>query len=313
MGEGSGGLVVSRLSKEYGAKRVVDDVSFSCRRGSVTGFIGPNGSGKSTTLRMIVGHARPTTGTALFDGAPLPELPRPGRAVGVLLDASAHHPGRSVFETAYLAGFLVGVGKARVRDCLAAVGVDGVRHKRVGSLSLGMRQRMGIAIAVLGSPDYLILDEPANGLDPEGIHWLRQFLRSFADKGGCALVSSHQLNELESASDAIVVIDRGRLLDLNRDKRAETVFRVSCRDDRELRRLLIAADFAVMSGDDGVAIRVAGDPELLSRYAADHDLPLRLLAPVEDTLESQFLKSTRGEFAGLSGARLGEIVRGGSS
>ncbi|MCU1528982.1 MAG: ATP-binding cassette protein, partial [Frondihabitans sp.] len=191
MTSGTSGLVVSGLSKEYAAKRVVDDVSFRCRRGSVTGFIGPNGSGKSTTLRMIVGHTRASRGSALFEGVPLPEISRPGRTVGVLLDASAHHPGRSVFETAFLAALLVGVGRARVRECLAAVGVDNVRHKRVGSLSLGMRQRMGIAIAVLGAPDFLILDEPANGLDPEGIHWLRQFLRSFAASGGCALVSSH--------------------------------------------------------------------------------------------------------------------------
>lgn len=314
MAERSGALVVSGLSKVYGVKKAVDDVSFTCERGSVTGFVGPNGSGKSTTLRMIVGHARPTSGSALFDGAPFLNLPEPGRRVGVLLDASAHHPGRSVFETAYLAAILIGVGKVRVRACLQAVGLDSARGTRIGALSLGMRQRLGIALAVLGAPDYLVLDEPANGLDPEGIHWLRRFLRAFADGGGCALVSSHQLVELESASDSVVVIDRGRTRDLKHPPVASPSIHVASDDDDRLSILLISAGCEVvrdtgLPGSDRQGFVVSAEPEVVFTCAAGHGITLSLLQPIPDTLESRFLRSTAGEFAGLSGDRLVDVVR----
>jgi ABC-2 type transport system ATP-binding protein len=313
MEQGSGTLAVRGLSKVYGAKRVVDDVSFSCERGSVTGFVGPNGSGKSTTLRMIVGHARPTAGSAHFDGVPLPALPEPGRAVGVLLDASAHHPGRSVLETGILAAMLIGVGPARVRDCLDAVGIDSVRSKRVGTLSLGMRQRLGIALAVLGAPSFLVLDEPANGLDPEGIHWLRAFLRAFADGGGTALVSSHQLGELESASDAVIVIDRGRIRDVGSAASSGSACHVLSDDDSRLARILAEARMDSRPADDRPGLLVDAVPDVVFALAVANGLSLTRLAVESDTLESRFLRATSGEFTGLSGDRLIDVVRTGRS
>jgi ABC-2 type transport system ATP-binding protein len=185
-------ITVDHLSKRYGRHPAVDDVSFTCRPGTVTGFLGPNGAGKSTTMRMICGLTPPTAGIATVDGLPYRRLANPGRRIGVLLDASAQHAGRTGREVLTLAALTMGVDRRRVGETLHRVGLDATAaRRRVRAYSLGMRQRLGIACALLGDPSVLILDEPANGLDPEGIFWMRGLLRDFADRGGTVLLSSH--------------------------------------------------------------------------------------------------------------------------
>ena len=206
-------IEVENLSKRYGSTLAVGDVSFRCAPGTVTGFVGPNGAGKSTTLRMICGLAQPSSGGATVLGRPYRGIPNPGRHVGVLLDPSALHPGRTGEETLAVAAMTLGVGGARVRAVLQDVGLAGKpARKRVATYSLGMRQRLGIAHALLGEPEVLILDEPANGLDPEGIVWMRRLLRDFADRAGAVLLSSHLLREVEKIADDLVVIGGGRVV-----------------------------------------------------------------------------------------------------
>jgi ABC-2 type transport system ATP-binding protein len=206
-------IEVENLSKRYGPVTSVSDVSFCCRPGTVTGFVGPNGAGKSTTLRMICGHAAPSSGTATVLGSHYRDIANPGRHVGVLLDASAQHGGRTGEETLTVAAMTLGVGPDRVAAVLNDVGLGGkAARKRVRTYSLGMRQRLGIAHALLGEPEVLILDEPANGLDPEGIVWMRRLLRDFADRAGTVLLSSHLLREVEKIADELVVISGGRIV-----------------------------------------------------------------------------------------------------
>jgi len=205
-------ISIDHLTKRYGAQVAVSDVSFSCSPGTVTGFLGPNGAGKSTTLRSLVGLATPTSGTATIAGRRYADLPNAGREVGVLLDASAQHSGRTGREVLTLAAMVLGVGRPRVDEVLGLVGLAGKpAGKRVGNYSLGMRQRLGLAAALLGDPHVLVLDEPANGLDPEGIFWMRGLLRGFADRGGTVLLSSHLLHEIEAVADQLVVISGGRI------------------------------------------------------------------------------------------------------
>ncbi len=203
-------ITVEELSKRYGAHQSVDRVSFQARPGSVTGFLGPNGAGKSTTMRMMTGLTPPSSGHSTILGVPYAELPNPGRHVGVLLDASAQHNGRTGREILRLGAIVMGLRRQRVDELLEIVGLSGDEgDRRIGNYSLGMRQRLGIAHALLGDPQVLILDEPANGLDPAGIHWMRGLLRSFADRGGTVLLSSHLLHEIEIIADHLVVIGRG--------------------------------------------------------------------------------------------------------
>jgi ABC-2 type transport system ATP-binding protein len=206
-------ITIDHLTKRYGAQVAVSDVSFSCQPGTVTGFLGPNGAGKSTTLRSLVGLATPTSGTATIGGRRYQDLPNAGREVGVLLDAGAQHAGRTGREVLTLSALVLGVGKARVEEVLGRVGLAGrPAGKRLGNYSLGMRQRLGLASALLGDPQVLVLDEPANGLDPEGIFWMRGLLRGFADRGGTVLLSSHLLHEIEAVADQLVVIAGGRIV-----------------------------------------------------------------------------------------------------
>jgi ABC-2 type transport system ATP-binding protein len=206
-------IEVANLSKRYGSVSAVSDVSFRCSPGTVTGFVGPNGAGKSTTLRMICGLAEPSAGRATVLGEPYRAIPNPGRHVGVLLDASAQHGGRTGEETLNVSALILGVGRDRVAAALEAVGLAGkAARKRVRTYSLGMRQRLGIAHALLGDPEVLILDEPANGLDPEGIVWMRRLLRDFADRAGTVLLSSHLLREVEKIADELVVIRGGQVV-----------------------------------------------------------------------------------------------------
>ena len=206
-------ITVSSLTKTYGGFTAVDDVSFTAQTGRVTGFLGPNGAGKSTTMRIMVGLTPASTGTALIDGRRFVDLPNPGAEVGVLLDASAQHAGRTGREILTIAQRTMGLPKARVQDMLELVSLtDEEADRRVRNYSLGMRQRLGIGTALLGDPHVLILDEPANGLDPAGIRWMRDLLRGYADRGGTVLLSSHLLHEIEVIADDLIVIGHGRIV-----------------------------------------------------------------------------------------------------
>ena len=204
---------VESLTKTYGGFAAVDDVSFTAEPGRVTGFLGPNGAGKSTTMRIIVGLTPATSGTAEVCGRPFAELPNPGLQAGVLLDASAQHAGRTGRETLVLAQRMMGLPAGRVDELLETVSLTSTEAgRRVRDYSLGMRQRLGIAVALLGNPEVLILDEPANGLDPAGIRWMRDLLRGYADGGATVLLSSHLIHEIEVIADDLVVIGRGRVV-----------------------------------------------------------------------------------------------------
>jgi ABC-2 type transport system ATP-binding protein len=205
-------ITTTALTKSYAGTAVVRNVSLHCEPGTITGFLGPNGAGKSTTLKMIVGLARPDQGTSTIDGRPFVELPNPTRIVGTLLDPSAMHPGRTGRATLTIAARMAGMPTDRVSHLLELVGLGDAADRRVGGYSLGMRQRLGIAQTLVGEPKVLILDEPANGLDPEGIAWMRGLLRDFADQGGTVLLSSHLLNEVQATVDHLVVISHGAIV-----------------------------------------------------------------------------------------------------
>ena len=205
-------IEVRELSKRYGATVAVDRLSFDAGPGAVTGFLGPNGAGKSTSMRMVLGLDRPTAGQALVDGRPYRELRAPLRVVGALLDAGAVHPRRSARDHLGALARSNGIPRSRVEEVLGLVGLDTVAGRRAGAYSLGMRQRLGIAAALLGDPGVLLLDEPVNGLDPEGIRWMRTLLRSLAAEGRVVLVSSHLIGEMALTAERLVVIARGRLL-----------------------------------------------------------------------------------------------------
>ncbi|WP_432924177.1 ABC transporter ATP-binding protein [Microbispora sp. CA-135349] len=201
------------VSKIYGKVKALDDVTFTVGAGSVTGFLGPNGAGKSTALRILLGLARASSGSATVLGLPYAELARPGLRIGALLDAGAQHPGRTGREVLTLGAMTLGLPRARVGEVLDLVGLTERESRRtIRGYSLGMRQRLGIAHALLGAPEVLVLDEPANGLDPQGIHWMRRLLRDLADAGCAVLLSSHLLHEVEQVADRIVMIGRGRVL-----------------------------------------------------------------------------------------------------
>src|ERR671929_401918 len=206
-------ILVEQLTKRYGRYTAVDSISFSVRPGTVTGFLGPNGAGKSTTMRMLVGLTPPSSGSCTVLGVPYADLRNPGQHVGVLLDASAQHPGRTGREVLSLGAMTIGLPRSRVDEMLDLVGLTAEEAgRRVGNYSLGMRQRLGIAHALMGDPQVLVLDEPANGLDPAGIRWMRGLLRTFADRGGTVLLSSHLLHEIVVIADELVVIGRGKIV-----------------------------------------------------------------------------------------------------
>src|SRR3982751_4830407 len=200
------------LTKRFSGITVVDDLSLELNAGSITGFLGPNGAGKTTTLRMLVGLVTPTSGSATFDGRRYVDLEMPARRVGAVLEASSFHPGRRALDHLLVLASAAGLPEQRAAAALDQVGLSEHARRRVGGFSLGMRQRLGLAAALLGEPSVLILDEPANGLDPEGVHWLRHFLRSHADRGGTVLVSSHLLAEVAQTVDDVVIIADGRLV-----------------------------------------------------------------------------------------------------
>jgi ABC-2 type transport system ATP-binding protein len=205
-------ISVTSLTKRYGTVVAADDVTFTCQPGTITGFLGPNGAGKSSTLRMIAGLARPDSGQATIAGRRFTDLPNPARLVGTLLDASALHAGRTGLETLRIAATVAGLPSGRAGELLDTVGLAEAGRRRVGTYSLGMRQRLGLAQALIGLPAVLILDEPANGLDPDGIAWIRALLRDFAGRGGTVLLSSHLLAEIQATADQLVIISAGRIV-----------------------------------------------------------------------------------------------------
>ncbi len=205
-------ITVSHLIKSYGRRTVVDDLSFELTSGHITGFVGPNGAGKSTTMRMMVGLARPDAGDVTYHGERYAELRDPARTIGVVLDARAMHPGRSARNHLRVLAAISSLPETRVDEVLHLVGLDTAADQRVGGFSLGMRQRLAIAGALLGDPEVLMLDEPANGLDPDGIRWLRIMLTGFADNGGTVFVSSHFITELATFAHDLVVVGNGRLI-----------------------------------------------------------------------------------------------------
>ena len=291
-------IKVEHLSKRYGSHPAVDDVSFTCEPGTVTGFLGPNGAGKSTTMRMICGLTPPTAGTATVDGQAYRRLGNPGRRIGVLLDASAQHAGRTGREVLTLAALTMGVDKRRVDESLDRVGLNSTAAKRrVKAYSLGMRQRLGLAYAMLGDPGILILDEPANGLDPEGIYWMRGLLRDFADAGGTVLLSSHLLREVEAVADKLVVIGGGRVV-AQGDKAellAQSGTVVKALDMAALRTVLQRAGLAGTTTTDGGVV-VQAEAEMIGRAAADAGLVLVELRPAgSGGLEQMFLTLTAGD------------------
>lgn len=205
-------LAFEGIAKTFGSVPAVDDLSFTVRPGAVTGFLGPNGAGKTTTLRMLLGLTRPTAGRALVGDRPYAEHERPGRVVGAALEASSFHPGRTGLAHLEVFAPQIGVSRARCRELIEYVGLGAAADRRVGGYSMGMRQRLGLATALLGDPPAIVLDEPANGLDPEGIVWLRRLLRSFAAEGRTVLISSHVLTEVQHTVDDVVIIAHGRLV-----------------------------------------------------------------------------------------------------
>ncbi|WP_432936416.1 ABC transporter ATP-binding protein [Kribbella sp. CA-253562] len=291
-------ITVEQLSKRYGAHQSVDRVSFQARPGSVTGFLGPNGAGKSTTMRMMTGLTRPSAGRSTILGVPYDRLPNPGRHVGVLLDASAQHTGRTGREILRLGATVMGLPRRRVDELLETVGLSADEgDRRVGNYSLGMRQRLGIAHALLGDPQVLILDEPANGLDPAGIHWMRGLLKGFADRGGTVLLSSHLLHEIEVVADHLVVIGRGVIVaDGSKAellKAAGTLVRGL--DPEALRRCLSLAGFPYRTNPDGGYV-VEATREQIAVVTAKHGVVVTELRAADGAgLEEMFLQLTTND------------------
>ena len=286
-------ITIDHLSKKYGRTLAVDDVSFVARPGRVTGFLGPNGAGKSTTMRMMVGLTAPTSGTATIGGRAFADLPNPGREVGVMLDASAQHAGRTGREILTIAQWMLGLPARRVEDMLELVSLSGDEaDRRVGNYSLGMRQRLGVATALIGDPAVLVLDEPANGLDPAGIRWMRDLLRNFAAGGGTVLLSSHLLREVEVIADDIVMIGGGRIVcqgskaDLVRGEGSV----VRADDLPALRQALHRAGLASTVGDGSLATP-AGAAQV-GRVALHAGIPLTELRSADSGLEDVFLQVT---------------------
>ena len=287
-------IEVAGLRKTYGAYAAVHDVSFTVRRGTVAGFLGPNGAGKSTTLRMLTGLTRPSAGQARVLGGPYARMPNPGRRVGVLLDAAAQHAGRTGREVLAVSALVMGLPERRVEEMIAVVGLtDAEARRRTGTYSLGMRQRLGIAHALLGDPQVLILDEPANGLDPAGIAWMRGLLRDFADRGGAVLLSSHLLREVEVVADELVVIGRGRIVASGTRQQlmsaAGTYVRAS--DRAALAAALDAAGLSFRAAEAGGYTTPAGT-EQVARIVAEAGVVLAELRAGGGGLEELFLELT---------------------
>jgi len=291
-------VAVQGLTKRYGAQVAVDDLTFDVPLGQVVGFLGPNGSGKSTTMRMIVGLTAPTAGTATLLGTPFHELDDPVRTVGSIVDGVDYHPGRRAIEELRISAATAGLLRSRCDEVIERVGLGDAALKRVGQYSLGMRQRLGIAQALLGDPQILLLDEPANGLDPEGIHWVRELLRGLADEGRAALVSSHLLGEVARLADEVLVIRRGRFVtqapvDALTQAASAGVVRVAREDDPRLVAALDAAGLDASVSAEGLQIN-GSSTAAVGRIAREAGIVLTGLYPVVPDLEEVFMELTSG-------------------
>ncbi|KUN81015.1 multidrug ABC transporter ATP-binding protein [Streptomyces bungoensis] len=294
-------IELAGVTKRYGEKVVVDNLTFTVRAGCVTGFLGPNGAGKSTTMRMMLGLDRPTSGRVLIGGRPYARLQEPLRHVGALLDAKAMHGGRSAFQNLRCLALSNGIPLTRVGEVLAEVGLAPVAKKRPKGFSLGMGQRLGIAAALLGDPEIVMLDEPVNGLDPEGIHWVRTLMKRLAGEGRTVFVSSHLMSEMALTADHLIVIGRGRLLaDTGMqefiDRNSRSSVRVRTPEPEKFRDVLSAAGITATESASG-AFDVTGAPsERLGELALEHRVPLHELSPRHASLEEAFIALT-GESA----------------
>jgi ABC-2 type transport system ATP-binding protein len=286
------------LTKRFGSVLAVDGLSFALAPATITGFLGPNGAGKTTTLRMLLGLTAPTSGRALVFDRPYSELERPALRIGTVLEASDFHPGRTGRDHLRSLSRSVGLPDTRADEALHRVELEGAANRRVKGYSLGMRQRLGLAGALLGDPEVLILDEPANGLDPEGIRWLRNFLRSFADSGGTVFISSHVLAEIAQLADEVVIIHKAKLVAheplaaLTGRAAGGTVVRSP--DAERLRERLAATGIEATVADDG-GLRVAAPPERVGEVAAEAAIVLHELRGESASLEEVFLELTGGE------------------
>jgi ABC-2 type transport system ATP-binding protein len=287
------------LTKRFGATTAVDHLSLELNAGSITGFLGPNGAGKTTTLRMLVGLVAPTSGSATFDGRRYVDLDAPARRVGAVLEASSFHPGRRALDHLRVLASAAGLPERRATVALDQVGLTEHARRRVGGFSLGMRQRLGLAAALLGEPSVLILDEPANGLDPEGVHWLRGFLREQADVGRTVLVSSHLLAEVAQTVDHVVILDRGRLVisaplaDLIARTSTAVVVRTSDAEGFRAGLAEIGIDAAVTGRDQVTATGTT--PEAIGRFIAAKRLVVYEMRLEESNLEDIFFSLTADE------------------
>jgi len=300
------------LTKRYGPKTAVDSLSFQVRPGVVTGFLGPNGSGKSTTMRMILGLDTPTSGSVTIDGHPYRHLPNAARKVGALLDARAVHGGRSARNHLRCLSQLAGLPRERVDEVLDIVGLHQVADHRSKGFSLGMGQRLGIAAALLGDPEVLLFDEPVNGLDPEGIHWVRTLMRRLASEGRTVLVSSHLMSEMAITADHLIVIGQGRLLaDMSVrdfiDRHSAGYVRVRTPDgagpQRDLLARVLAGAGARTEPEPDGALKVTGlEPARVSDLAHEQDVRLYELSPHHASLEEAYMRLTQDEVVYRSAA-----------
>ncbi|MFJ6661669.1 ATP-binding cassette domain-containing protein [Streptomyces sp. NPDC091377] len=288
-----------QLTKRYGPRTAVADLSFTVRPGTVTGFLGPNGAGKSTTMRMLLGLDTPTRGTATLAGRPYAAHPAPLTEAGALLEARSVHPGRTAHHHLMALAHTHGIPRTRVTEVLDLAGLTDVAHRRVKGFSLGMGQRLGIAAALLGDPGILILDEPVNGLDPEGVLWIRTLLKSLAAEGRTVLVSSHLMSEMALTAEHLIIIGRGRLL---ADTTVEAFVRSSgagsvkvvTPEPSALADALSAPGVDITTDADPGTLRVHGtDAGHIGRTAAAHGIPLLELTPQTASLEQAFMDLTR--------------------
>ncbi|WP_328581302.1 ABC transporter ATP-binding protein [Streptomyces sp. NBC_00370] len=285
------------LTKRYGNRLAVDGLSFRIGKGLVTGFLGPNGAGKTTTMRLILGLDAPTSGTVTVAGLPFARLPSPMRTVGALLEAKAVHPQRSARDHLLCQALSNGIPRRRVDEVLALVGLEKAGRRKAGRFSLGMGQRLGIATALLGDPDVLIFDEPVNGLDPEGVLWMRHLMRELAAEGRTVLVSSHLMSEMALTADHLLIIGRGRLIadvameEFIEEQSRQTVFVRTARADDFGRRLTDAG--ATVRPDGTGALVVSGlDSAVIGELAAADAVPLVELTPQKTSLEEAFMALT---------------------
>ena len=306
------------LTKDYGPKRAVDDLSFTVRPGVVTGFLGPNGSGKSTTMRLILGLDSPQAGDVRVNGKHYREHAAPLHEVGALLEARSVHTGRSAYDHLLALAQTHGIGRRRVDELIDLVGLHEVARKRAGQFSLGMGQRLGLAAALLGDPSTVLLDEPANGLDPEGIHWIRNLLKGLALEGRTVFVSSHLMSEMALTADHLIIIGRGRLVadtsvEAFVQSASKKLVRVRSPQAAELRALVLGPEVTVESREPGLLEIVGLTAEEIGEVAAARGLVLHELTPIQASLEDAFMDLTRDTVEFKAEGIRGELGREGVS